>query len=159
MAARIYSRRRYSSSPRRKKIWARRMIVQSELQPGETQHSLLLWDFEEMYGAQLIGCTVARIRGFIEVVGTPPGGLIYGIRVVTARTVDDIPQGLGPGSEPHADWMTWDVVSVQEPFYRFDVKAMRKFEELGQQLVLSVESAGTNPVTWTAGVSVLVLLP
>lgn len=156
------------TTQRRKRIWVRRTITEAELAAGASAHSLLLADFEADYGAQLIGVTVARIRMTLTLDSGAEarGGLLFGVRVATVDQVTDLAVSptYGPGSRPGADWMTWGLLThMDQGGFRtardYDVKAMRKIDELAQTLVLSVENAGAAPLTWGGAVSVLVLLP
>jgi len=133
----------------------------------------LLAEFEINYGAQLIGCTVARVRGKITArpqVATTPANpfLIFGALVMNE-------EGAGvdvyPISEPHADWMFYEPCfvlnrdvstagdfSTSQVHCEVDIKSMRKIEELNQSLLLRAQSPD---VGWDVSVSlsVLVLLP
>lgn len=153
---------------RRKRIWVRRTVTEASLAAGATAHSLLLADFEADYGAQLIGVTVARIRMTLTLDSGAEvnGGLLFGVRVATVDQVSDLAVSptYGPGTRPGADWMTWGLLThMENGAFRvakdYDVKAMRKIDELAQTLVLSVENAGAAAVTWGGAISVLVLLP
>ena len=161
------ARRNVSRGTRRKRIWARRTVTEASLAGGATAHSLLLAGFEMEYGAQLIGCTVARVRMTLTLdVGANAGnGLLFGIRVATVDQVSDLAVAptYGPGSRSHADWMTWGLIAPRssDTHYSesYDVRAMRKIDELNQTLVLSVENPGLGTVTWGGAISVLVMLP
>lgn len=126
----------------------------------------MLSGFETAYGAQLIGCTIARVRLDLTVLTpTAPGGLLYGVRVADVDQATDLAVAptYGPGSRPHLDWMAWGTVLTESSSARavkeVDVRSMRKVEELGETLVLSVENAGVDSITWGGAISVLVMLP
>jgi len=128
----------------------------------------LLSQFEAASGANLIGATVARIRGVI--VGSPQAAgdseCIVAARVssVGAQTA-----GQGPEDLPYLDWMLWepmismdsntvDTTGASVSVNRLiDVKAMRRLEEVNEQLTLWVQ--GTAAWDFSYNFSVGLLLP
>lgn len=175
MANRTQSSRRGTTSrgargPSRKRIWARQNAVGVVGVDGTAVD--LLQEFESTYGAQLIGCTVARVRG--KIVGQPQAaptvadpGVVWAALVLNETGVS---QDVRPVSEPHADYMFYepcfalkrDVAGSDFSTGQFicdvDIKSMRKIEELNQSLWLVGESFD---VGWSfrLSLSVLVLLP
>lgn len=124
----------------------------------------LLGEFQEQYGAQLLGATVMRVRADV-IVGSQAvteGTVLCGVRVYTEN---DLASEEGPLTNPHADWMTYkasQLVTEEGLFgqfsierYELDVKSARKIEELGQGLMISWEHdvvATAVPVRWTVSV-------
>lgn len=163
------SRGTRGKTQRRKSVWARSSTSQT-LGAGASFAVNLLQGFETDYGANLIGCTVVRIRGQVLAAVTTASAAVdelrMGIRVATATEVSAALAG--PVDEAHADWMAW------EPFLasgvgtdngswaavrEIDVKAMRRLDEIDMQLTAYVESF--SPAAWEFGwsLSVLLLLP
>lgn len=172
----MVARRRVSrGTARRKLVWARRAEEQFAVAAGNFNGLNLLGDFETAYGANLIGCTVVRIRirwaPFVaDTTGQPVAGM--GVRVVDeadiSTSVSTSP--LGPMNDIHADWMAWDTSVATQTLAggsqvgplvsRYvDVKAMRKVDELGQGLYMLVDHVAAIPVTYSVSTSVLVALP
>lgn len=174
----MVARRRVSRGTRRKLVWARHAEEQFTV-PTATFNALnLLGTFETAYGANLIGCTVVRIRlrwsAFIaDTTGQPVAGL--GVRVADEAdiTTSAPADPLGPLSDLHADWMAWDTTlmtvlqggttnpSLAGPLASryLDVKAMRKFDELGQGVYAVFEHTAAVNVVYNVSTSVLVALP
>lgn len=144
-------------------VWARSSTSQA-LASNVDFSANLLAGFETAYDANLIGATVIRIRGLIAAEVTTVDAvwdeLRFGARV--GSSVDDAAV-VNPTSVPHEDWMLW------EPFGAFavgneggaairviDVKAMRKIEEIDQQLTMTV--SGFTTAAWQFGWSLSILL-
>ncbi len=149
------SRRRGRRAPLRKFVWARTTGVL--VGPSETGADLLDV-FQTEYGAQLVGATVMRIRGYIRpnVVATSVVTGHCGIIVESDNELNDqnaLQQG--PSARPHDDWLAWlpwlvdnstgvpALSRVAETSWNFnaspwavDIKSSRKIEELGQGLHL-----------------------
>lgn len=127
----------------RKLIWARGIAQNTDIAANSSVFSNLTATFETAYGAELIGCTVMRMRFKFF---TPPANaglpIIYGVRVMTTSQFDNLDNPSGPGTDLHADWATWGMMNTgaDGAIEEVDVKAMRKFEELGQGLVLGVSN-------------------
>lgn len=136
----------------------------------------LLDTFESAYGANLIGCTVMRIRGRIWQPVLPAATLQYrvGIKVSDNRTPPDAAENLFDAREiggAHDDWMGWYVlaggpasagISDNMTMVDVDVRSRRKVDELGQRLELY--TSGFTGLAAAEGVlaldlSVLVALP
>jgi len=78
---------------------------------------------------------------------------------------------LGPLTiNAHADWMFWTKRFISEetigtpataagPMWEFDVKAMRRMDEVGMQLLLVIEAQALLAGTFGFGASSLLLLP
>lgn len=147
--------------PRRKLIWARyaQGVV---VNPGGTFQGLPLNNFETLYGANLIGATVFRIRGVISatLVGptNPVGAQAYaavrcGMRVTDHSDINQTDYQVGAMylNQAHADWFMFepfmldnagtiaantdevDTTAASE-IRHVDVKARRRIDELEQSL-------------------------
>lgn len=170
-------RQRSRSSTRRKLIWARQPAVDGNIPVGGTTQVDLLANFETLYGAQLIGCTVMRIRGKVSVasaVSAPatsaPLPSVMGI-LVTNGTV--IPGTVaGPIASPYEDWMMYDSAYLSHgseliapglpslALVEFDVKSMRKIDELQQRLLWVIQNHPGAPLrNFNLTTSVLLALP
>lgn len=167
MATRYNSRRPVrKTGPKRNMFWARRTeLITMEEGNLSTTHSLLA-NFNTVYGANLFGFTVTRIRGHYTW-WTPDSqdvstsfNLSFGIR--TDETADfEVANEDGeqtartPFEDPYADWMyvrnslgITDSVQTHsstreaaENIVELDIKSQRKLSELGERLYLM---AGTN---------------
>lgn len=150
------SRRRRTSNSSRKFVWARHA---GAFDPTDTPgvHGVdLLSQFQENYGAQLIGATVVRIRGYV--VPTSDGSFTgnfqgrWGILVDSDNT-DVTLASNDPGGRPFEDWMAYQPFSiatggqsttlqqvatgnVYANEWAVDVRSSRKIEELGEGLYL-----------------------
>ena len=110
MARRSRMNRRTSKrAPLRKFVWARTV---GTLSGPDTVGVDLLEDFQSEYGAQLLGATVMRIRGYI----VPDMGLIepgnrvgghFGFIVEQDQELADQAIENLPISRPHDDWLGW----------------------------------------------------
>lgn len=131
-----------------------------------------------------VGLTVMRIRMQVSLYlpGTSffgeiasVGGVYYGIKVtdlsdaVQQEAIEQVPRG--PQTDPHADWMAWGrapvrnigdggALSTNVPIgmgsTEVDVRSMRKFDELGQTLLLSMQSTSAGATIGSAVPGVLV---
>lgn len=155
--ARIRSRATVSrGTPRRKFVWAR-VSESGSLAPDTVDRDNLLETFETQYGAQLIGCTVVRIRGIIYTSSSNTGQLMVAAAVVESEPpAPDTPVNAeGPTQRPFADYMLY------EPFITsgaasgpqsdtsarmIDVKSARKVEELDERLSLYLQTPSGNAV-------------
>lgn len=155
------------------------------LPPAQTD---LLAPFEVQYGAQLIGCTITRIRGLVTV-GTIGETNNFGFVRVTCHVADQFQAVRAPVPEDNAynaDSASLDYMMF-EPFQApisgddltidsapenpgngpasqrlIDVKSMRRLGELNQSLLLraSARSAIAVPgIQVTYDLSILVALP
>lgn len=176
MAPRRVSR---GTSAKRKLVWARTAEEQFSVAAGQFNGLNLLGAFETAYGANLIGCTIMRVRlrwapFSAATTGQPVAAM--GVRVATeADLVSSAPTDpLGPVNDLHADWMAWDtsVVSLlygsggpgtDQPgpaMSRYiDVRSMRKVDELGQALYALFDHVSAAAVVYSVSASVLVALP
>lgn len=180
MARSFRTRSSRPRAPRRKLVWARNamgVVVNS----GGTFSHFPLAQFEGTFGAQLIGCTIMRIRGVASaaLVGASVGEAFAAVRLA-ARITDhadlaptDYAIGAMFGNQAQADWFMFepfmldnsgvtlaneevDTTSASE-IRQIDVRARRKFEELDQTLEILVGApapASTQPPFNTAGVRV-----
>lgn len=157
-------RRSFSSPrPRRKLVWVRTadgIVIPDDGTVG-TQVRYPLTQFEGTYGANLIGCTVLRVRGVITAVLTGDTGITQSYAAVrfAMRVTDHADLNLGDyqegalyGNQAQADWFLFepfmldnstDITSGEEPetvtagqIRMVDVKARRKVEEVDQTLEL-----------------------
>lgn len=178
MARRRAVSRGVSRGTRRKKVWARSantIIVDA----GQSNGLNLLGPFETEYGADLIGATVLRIRLRVFAESSPStfnglfvGGL--GVRVADDKQMAQLTAGdpsLGPIGDPHADWMMYETFTISGTASQrevpltdryFDVRSMRKLDEVGQGLYLLADH--DNPTAGVLGsmdfsASVLLALP
>jgi len=79
------------------------------------------------------------------------------------------PEDGSPVSGLHQDWMFWRKTylsdngqvpaALGEKSFEFDIKSMRKMEEVGQGLALYVEGDGTCSYACSIGSSALLVLP
>lgn len=137
----------------------------------------LLDTFEVAYGANLIGCTIMRIRGIVWLATDPASSSVYrmGVKINDNRTPPDASENLFVSSEiggAHDDWMGWyslaggvtstgqqpsDLVRARE----VDIRSMRKLDELGQRLELYFSGLGGIAGQASIGfdLSTLVALP
>lgn len=172
-------RRNVSRGTTRKFIWARHVVASQVT--GDPVGSDLLSQFETDYGAQLLGATVVRIRGYMFAFPSVNANAVdqfrFGARVASGNLdlTGAIPDQ-SPWTDEHADWMLW------QPFARaqdagglsstaqgselsarmVDVKAARKIEELGERLIMvQGGSPGAPTIEWTYGwdLSIGVKLP
>ena len=144
-------------APLRKFVWAR---TQGTLSGPATLGADLLDEFQTEYGAQLLGSTVVRVRGYCVPVMTAasdppaPGQIIqgnWGLIVESDNDLDD-PTDIArsPIGRAHDDWMAWQPFwtsgdytgppqaggssNPQADEFSVDIKSARKIEELGQGL-------------------------
>lgn len=132
------------------------------------------------------GLTAVRLRMTIEwhadvaadMMSIRQNGFYYGVRVmdwndVALQDITEVPDR-GPQLDPHADWMTWGRIPVKYQdttnvptvqaggWAEVDVRSMRKMEELGQTIALTLQTtlptAGAAPVV-VASHSILLALP
>lgn len=134
-----------SRSPRRKFVWAR---TNGSLVVDDTQGIVidLLADFRALYGSDLIGVTVERIRGTIF--WNTEDVALNGITAVSAlRTESQLlaEEEEGPLAAMHDDWMMFDTTILDGPGdlvkdrRYIDVRSSRKMEEVGETLILAAE--------------------
>lgn len=165
-------RSRGGTLPRRKLVWARTSVETTfaGAAPFVPFQADLLAGFVARYGADPVGCTVARIRGFVVVNSTVAN---YPV-VVAARTgtegevaaTDFNPMTAGE----YNDWMMYEPclapIAAREPIEGvsariIDVRSSRKLEELDETLFLyaGTDSAAAATVSLFFNLSVLLMLP
>lgn len=176
-------RRPVGRRPRRKLVWSRLQFdtTLTNALPGFIIN--LTEPLETDMGAQLIGCTVMRIRGSYSVLDSGGTNDDTPITVVAAirRGASTITNGaVAPGAQlssefplgipgRHNDWMLYqptiiydsgagDLAVARE---HVDVKSMRKIDELGESLGLFLQAtpAAGETVRITGVFSLLVALP
>lgn len=165
------SRRGFRARPRRKLIWARHAdgIIIPTGDPAGTQGRYLLEHFEDRYDADLIGCTIMRIRGTITaaLVGDSDAQEGYaaircGARVTDHADLDqtDYANNAMYESQAYADWMMFEPfmldasgaidsgeiaeASAASEIRRVDVRAKRRLQELNETLELLVGRPATD---------------
>lgn len=153
-------------APLRKFVWARTQDVLSG--PG-TLGADLLEQFQTEYGAQLLGSTVVRIRGYVVPVATTAQTLPtpltgdWGVIVESDNDLAD-PADItkAPLSRPHDDWLAWQPFWFGGGFtgpptgagasnpnadaFSVDIKSSRKIEELSQGLHIWYSYVGNTGV-------------
>ena len=157
----------------RKFVWARSFGVLAGEQNGVFGADLL-GQFQQEYGAQLIGSTVVRIRGYV--CPTPfadyPVGTVRGsFGVIVGRDTDDYSApNMAMEQREHDDWLAYlpwragvpgaDTYSpdihhttsnANSAVYAVDLKSSRKIEELGQTLQLwrnNPADSGGSSMDW-----------
>lgn len=189
MRSRRPMRRVVRTSRRRKLTWARISGPISATTaafptlgiPGQLD---LLGPFETSLGAQLIGCTVKRIRGYAVPVDALPSADLVQVRLTTHV-------GQQYETVPLASWSAFDPASTELDYFgflptvypyqtantssptlngvgfnggsvEFDIRSQRKLEQLNQSLFLRLStkaSVASLNVTYQVDCSVLVALP
>jgi hypothetical protein len=164
---RVAGRRNFRGAQRRKFVWAR-SDPGGLAAVGTVLSANLLAGFETALGGQLIGATVARIRGVI--ICEPPATaadhrLVVAVKIGSgAATAVDA----GPIVAPYEDWLMYEPFMTgptptgytaygMGTFNRtVDVKSMRKFEELGQELTIVADGdVGTWELSWHLSIGLL----
>lgn len=155
---RYYRTARRRGGPRRKFIWARKagrgIINAPDTEPPGLNLDCLD-DFKAAYGADLLGATLVRVRGQILVHIPDQAAMQAGLVVVGMRTYTESPDGdvvdeETPLDQPYGDWLMyqpsiiWKGRQLVDPTncyavhrYDVDIKSSRRFEELGDGLLLS----------------------
>lgn len=141
---------------RRKWVWARAAVGQIALGPNGVSRTNLLANFETLYGAQLIGTTVMRIRGIVATTTDATGGF-QRLRMAAKveSTQDPAPSTVdGPYGSEHDDWMLWEPFATNGASDEYfgndvaarviDVQSARRLEELGEELQLWFQAAPDN---------------
>lgn len=163
-------------TPRRKLVWARHAEEQFAVPTGTFNALNLLQSFETAYGANLIGCTVTRIRvRWSPFIADTTGQQVAAIGVRVGDEADVTTSApadpLGPLSDLHADWMAWDtchpspvlaggaVLPGPEISRYLDIKSMRKIDELGQGLFMFFDHTAAINMVYSVSVSTLIALP
>jgi len=141
----------------------------------------LLAEFETAYGAQLLGATIMRIRGELHFWAS--GSAAAGDTVAWAYGIGifpDVATNLLASARPHEDWMHYGGHSIVvgdiptgatdsldgsgEIRVPVDVKARRKIDEMGEDLVFHIERVAAGSATnlnlsYTRHLSILIALP
>lgn len=182
--------RRPTRGPRRKLIWARMAPAMTAManvgvasQWTESQDLLQTFRTQAGITAGPVGLTVMRMRFAVTSQDVPSdifGQLVIGVRVMDTQEAvqaEADATAFSPVTDPHADWMCYEPIgfpanstrTATPPLkivdHHIDVRSMRKFEELGQTLVLVAGT--TQPYGGAAGAtfplfitsSVLLALP
>jgi hypothetical protein len=151
--------------PARRLVWSRSIKSESAATSGAYD---LLEDFRlaTQYGAQPLGTTVTRVRGYLVLSSpsvTTPTGITWGLVVEDrAAAVAEVPK---PQQERHVDWLAWqphphvgtDGITGTANAREIDVRSQRKLDEVGQTLWLAWDQTSAT-VTWTVAFSLSVLL-
>jgi len=153
-------------------VWARHAdgIVIPVDDPAGTQNRYILGFFEGTYGADLIGCTIMRIRGVMTaaLVGDTEtstegyAAIRCGVRVTDHADINqtDYANDAMYASQEYADWMLFEPfmldaigeipsgdiaeATAASEIRRIDVRAKRKLGELGETLELVAGRPATN---------------
>jgi len=157
------------SGQRRKLVWARiQQVTPVSLAASSSTSFSLLSNFQTILGADLIGCTITRIRGSLSLGANLANQQIRvcgGIAVFPGALTSSL---VGPATHQHEDWMYWSwfwgrVAATGEFAVRDDIvidtRAQRKLEELEEDLVFAVENQSTDAVFMSFAFSTLVKLP
>jgi len=132
----------------------------------------LLGILKVQLGAGVLGSTVSRVRltmGAARTAGsTVTANFFVGVKVGDSL-VEAVDQD--PSTATGLDWMFWRkcfmaednaggaLASLHANAWEFDIKAMRKMQEVGQTLWLVLGNADADSFTVQYGASVLLLLP
>lgn len=169
MARRNFGGRGRRRAPLRKFVWARTVGTLSQ---PTSRGADLLDVFQSEYGAQLLGATLMRVRGYVipDMPSAPAAGIATGrVGMIVEQDQELADQAVEntPGARPHDDWFAWlpfiydraDVAGLQAPGnaswnsqaspWAVDIKSARKIEELGQGVHIwydTVQSAGTTNI-------------
>lgn len=173
--ARTFRRGTRRVASRRKLVW-NRVITSVNLtaaNPGFTVNCLE--PLQTDIGAQLIGCTVMRIRGRLNVnfegTSTTPVQGAIGVRRISddslafgAVALANISSGPSHIPGRHMDWMLYEPYALPANNWvdlSFDTKARRKVDEVGDGIMLYMDStlAGTDHVEIAGILSFLIALP
>ena len=154
------------ASARRKRVWASLDAALTGVD-GNGAYSNMLSQFENDYGADLVGSTIARtFINFRAIVVTPP--IMTGITIGLIKTVEsaDVTDLLPKSMEArHADWM------LNRTYYEafdptngilageVDIKAMRKMEELAEAYFVVFQGGGGDVWNVQMHARTLLLLP
>lgn len=167
MARRFNSRGRGTRrAPLRKFVWAR---VTGNLVQPDTRGTDLLDAFQTEYGAQLLGATVMRIRGYLipDLPSDPVPGIVTGVTgIIVEQDQELADQALEnvPRARAHDDWLAWLPFLVDSTNggvappgtaswnadaspWAVDIKSSRKIEELGQGLHMWYDTVAPGSVT------------
>lgn len=136
-----------SAGQKRKFIWAR---VNGSAVVDDTQGICvdLLEPFRALYGSDLVGVTVDRVRGTIF--WNTENVVVSGITCVSAIRTEsqlNLSEEEGPLAAKHDDWMMYDTTILDDnsPGWYLvdrrpiDVRSSRKMEEVGETLMLAFE--------------------
>lgn len=164
--------------PRRKLVWARTLVAGSISSttfpaPGDVAYVNLLGQFETQYGADMLGCTIMRLRGRVGFVVTGVNTasiaqLIFGARIATQESssppapLTELPDSAGPATSPHADWMCYAPINSTfngDDSGLIDVKSMRRLDELNQYFLGAFQMGNNSAATFNATLSTLLALP
>lgn len=172
--ARTFRRRSRSfrtSSPRRKRAWARSInsqVIDPAVDLGLVGFDLLE-NWEHQTGANLPGLTVARMLGDLVIQPVMAGDnveVVVGVGVFSNEVLEQAMAVIDPQQSAGRteDWMYWkrfilpQAADPQTGRVAVDIKSMRKIERSNQTLVLAVNGSG-NQLQFDATFSTLVLMP
>lgn len=142
----------------------------------------LLALFETEYGADVLGATIVRVRGWAALrdPDLAAGEHVYARAVAFIGSQNDIARGSDNEDSPFATESAWKDYFFFEPFFLpddtetahlgvtaqriIDVKSSRKLEELNQTLVMDVAgrnfaAAAASNAAFHADLSILLMLP
>lgn len=165
-------------SRRRKLVWARLGNVTYALtSAADMDADSLLVNYALQAGATTMGVTVMRVRlsVFVNYKSAYSDPVYVGVRVANKEQLQELATtedlDFAPQRDPYADWMWWQALYPNHgsdstngvpnaATYECDVRAMRRMEELGQDLGIffgKETTTDTATVSWTS--SVLLALP
>lgn len=184
MPTRHTSRNRGNRGPRRKLVWTRfstAQTVSTAASPGFNAPARIdvLGPFETQYGAQLLGATVMRTRGYLGISGLSTTSIQFVRFCMYVGNANDIVRGPNANDNAFDVNSAWKDYMLVEPFISpnsavngiqtsdvfirtIDNRSKRKLEELDQSLILDVSGrsgAAADSFTFVADLSVLVALP
>jgi len=163
--------RRFSPTPRRKKVWADHETTQSAIAENTATAVDVLAGFVAA-GGSTQGCTV--IRTIIDLTWTGTALAVSGDKVSLGLIAAPLTVGVYPDpiAEPYADWMyvrtlykgaeTGLLTAGSPDVSHHDLHAMRKLDEVGQSLFLVTiltAPGSVNTMNLFARVRTLLLLP
>jgi len=154
---------------RRKRSWARHLGQVAISAGGSNDADLLSTWSVAMGGAVPVGATIGRVKLTAAFDRTSTAAdldaLVLGVGVFPGGVeADDI----APLTNLHLDWMFWSKRFISEeavgsttngPHWEFDIKAMRRMDEIGMRLWLAVECGPLLAGNLAFGASSLLILP
>jgi len=151
-------------------VWARSLVTDLTV-PTAGVIIDPLSSFATDYGANLVGATVIRVRGWTSAspnVSTGPSSMVL---AATVGNDAEVAVGGGPIDQPYRDWAMYEpylfrfagITTVDVPSRMglgraIDVKSMRKVEEINEEYRFWVQA---NLQSWTISwnLSLLLKLP
>ena len=160
-----FGTRRFSGArrPTRQRVWARRQNQFSLPTAGIDVNQDILVDYKNDAGVTAVQ-GVTMVRTILDISVEMPGTALSQDHVLIALRAGPITT-LDPETNPHSDWLFWKYCPAGEnspvldrSYCHFDVKSMRKIDELEQSVHIHGVSSINNTVV-RYGAQVLLLLP